>query len=87
VVPGCRSDLLLAVLDEMGVCASAGSACSSGAPVASHVLSAMGFGDLAACALRLSLGRSTTAADIEAAAGRVIEAVARVRSGGTARDS
>jgi cysteine desulfurase len=87
VVPGCRSDLLLAVLDEMGVCASAGSACSSGAPVASHVLSAMGFGDLAACALRLSLGRSTTAADIEAAAGRVIEAVARVRSGGTARNS
>jgi cysteine desulfurase len=82
VVAGCRSDLLLAVLDELGVCASAGSACSSGAPVPSHVLSAMGFGELAGCALRLALGRSTTEADVDAAAARVGVAVARVRSGG-----
>jgi cysteine desulfurase len=78
VVPGCRSDLLLAVLDELGVCASAGSACSSGAPVPSHVLVAMGFGELAGCALRLGLGRPTTAADVEAAAQRVAVAVSRV---------
>jgi len=82
VVPECRSDLLLAVLDELGVCASAGSACSSGAPTPSHVLEAMGFGDLAASALRLSLGRLTTGAEIETAAVRVQAAVARVRSGG-----
>ncbi|MGP8159952.1 MAG: cysteine desulfurase family protein [Candidatus Dormibacteria bacterium] len=82
VVPGCRSDLLLAVLDELGVCASAGSACSSGAPVPSHVLAAMGFGQLAGCALRLAAGRSTTGAEIEAAAERVQQAVARVRAGG-----
>jgi cysteine desulfurase len=79
VVPGVRSDLLLAVLDEMGVAASAGSACSSGAPVPSHVLTAMGFGDLAASALRLSLGRGTSEADVEAAAGQVAAAVARFR--------
>ena len=72
---GCRSDLLLAVLDELGVCASAGSACSSGAPVPSHVLAAMGFGELAGCALRLALGRSTTEADVDAAAARVERAV------------
>jgi cysteine desulfurase len=82
VVPGCRSDLLLAVLDELGVCASAGSACSSGAPVPSHVLEAMGFGELAGCALRLSLGRSTTGREVEEAAERVRTAVARVRAGG-----
>jgi cysteine desulfurase len=82
VVRGCRSELLLAVLDELGVCASAGSACSSGAPVPSHVLAAMGFGDLAGSALRLSLGRSTTGAEVQAAAERVQVAVARVRNGG-----
>jgi len=82
VVRECRSELLLAVLDELGVCASAGSACSSGAPVPSHVLDAMGFGDLAGSALRLSLGRSTTGADVQAAAERVQVAVARVRGGG-----
>ena len=82
VVRDCRSELLLAVLDELGVSASAGSACSSGAPVPSHVLAAMGFGDLAGSALRLSLGRSTTPALVDAAAGRVQVAVARVRGGG-----
>jgi cysteine desulfurase len=82
VVRGCRSELLLAVLDELGVSASAGSACSSGAPVPSHVLAAMGFGDLAGSALRLSLGRSTTGAEVQAAAERVQVAVARVRGGG-----
>ena len=82
VVRECRSELLLAVLDELGVCASAGSACSSGAPVPSHVLDAMGFGDLAGSALRLSLGRSTTGADVQVAAERVRIAVSRVRQGG-----
>jgi cysteine desulfurase len=82
VVRGCRSELLLAVLDELGVSASAGSACSSGAPVPSHVLAAMGFGDLAGSALRLSLGRFTTGAEVEAAAERVRISVSRVRDGG-----
>src|ERR1019366_91578 len=79
VVRGCRSELLLAVLDELGVCAWAGSACSSGAPVPSHVLAAMGFGDLADSALRLSLGRATTGGEVQTAAERVQVAVARVR--------
>jgi len=82
VLPGCRSDLMLAVLDELGVCASAGSACSSGAPVPSHVLAAMGFGELAGCALRLGLGRSTTEADVEAAAVCVGQAAERVHEAG-----
>jgi cysteine desulfurase len=73
---------MLAVLDELGVCASAGSACSSGAPTPSHVLQAMGFGELGGCALRLGLGRFTTEADIEAAAERVGQAARRVHEAG-----
>ena len=42
----------------------------------------MGFGDLAGSALRLSLGRSTTGAEVQAAAERVRIAVSRVREGG-----
>lgn len=82
VAPGCRTDLLLAVLDEVGVSASGGSACSSGAPTPSHVLLAMGLEpDVAAAALRCTLGRSTTEQDLDLAAQRIGEAVMRVRAG------
>jgi cysteine desulfurase len=53
-------------LDLMGLSVSAGPACSSGKVGPSHVLDAMGVpADLAGCALRLSLGWSTTKDDIE----------------------
>lgn len=78
-IPGVRSDLLLAVLDELGVAASAGSACSSGAPTPSHVLAAMGYGDRAGSALRLSLGRGSTEHDVERAVETLGRALARLR--------
>jgi cysteine desulfurase len=79
-LPGVRSDVLLAALDLDGVEASAGSACASGAPLPSHVLRAMGYpDDLAAGALRCTTGRSTTAEDIDMAAGVIAAAVARIR--------
>jgi cysteine desulfurase len=79
-LPGVRSDVLLAALDMDGVEASAGSACASGAPLPSHVLRAMGYpDDLAAGALRCTTGRSTTAGDIDVAAGLITGAVARIR--------
>ena len=57
---------------------SSGSACSNGEP--SHVLQALGRSRAEAeASLRLSLGRSTTAADIEAAAACISEAVAGLR--------
>ena len=65
-VPRSDSIALLSCLDLEGICASSGSACSSGSVSPSHVLSAMGVDELEANALvRLSLGRETTSADID----------------------
>jgi cysteine desulfurase len=83
-LPGVESESLLFLLDEAGVCASAASACASGAHQASHVLAAMGVpAERAAGALRLSLGWTTTDADVDhalavipAAAGRLQGAAA-----------
>ena len=63
---GYTSDLQVMNLDLAGVMVSAGAACSSGKVKASPVLSAMGQGDLASCAIRVSGGWNSTAADWEA---------------------
>jgi len=66
VIPGVEADGLLMHLDMAGVCAASGSACTSGMPEPSHVLLAMGIDHtLALGALRLTLGRSTTQADVD----------------------
>src|SRR3712207_7858221 len=80
--PGLDSETLLMALDLEGVCASSGSACMVGSVVPSHVLLAMGMTPEAArSAVRFSLGKQTTAAEIDAAA----EAIARVMQRLTAR--
>lgn len=61
--PGFTSDLQVMGLDLAQVMVSAGSACSSGKVKASPVLTAMGQGDLAACAIRVSGGWDTVEAD------------------------
>lgn len=61
--PGHTSDLQVMKLDLAGFMVSAGSACSSGKVKASHVLSAMGLGELAECAIRVSGGWGTTEND------------------------
>jgi cysteine desulfurase len=79
-VPGVESEALLVLLDEAGVCASAGAACASGAMEPSPVLMAMGVPkEEALSSLRLTLGPTTTVADIELAATAVPAAVARLR--------
>ena len=61
-------EMLLTALDLEGVHASAGSACTSGALEPSHVILALGLErDTAGATVRLSLGRDTVAADLEAA--------------------
>lgn len=80
-VPGVDQEALLMALDMEGVGASSGSACQSGTLEMSHVLAAMGQDTAATPAsLRLSLGRTTTAEDIEAAAAIVREVVVRLRA-------
>jgi cysteine desulfurase len=64
--PGLRAETAVIGFDLEGVAVSSGSACSSGRVQPSHVLEAMGFGpDLARGAVRLSLGWSTTAEEVD----------------------
>jgi cysteine desulfurase len=82
-VPGVEREELLVALGAEGVCVSGGSSCASGALQPSHVLAAMGVApELAAGALRFSLGYGTTDADIERALVVVPAVVAALRRGG-----
>ena len=79
-IAGIESESLLFLLDEAGVCASAASACASGAMEPSHVLAAMGVDrSVALGALRLTLGHTTTAADVDRAIEVVGAAVDQLR--------
>ncbi len=81
-IDGIENEALLYLLDEAGVCASAASACASGAMEPSHVLAAMGVPtDRARGALRLTLGRTTTPDDITRATTAIVDAVRRLRKG------
>jgi cysteine desulfurase len=65
-VPGLKAETAVIGFDLEGIAVSSGSACSSGKVQPSHVLKAMGFGpELAQGAVRLSLGWSTSSADID----------------------
>ena len=65
--PGCSGDSLLFLLDTAGVSVSTGSACRAGVAQASHVMMAMGRSeDEARGSLRISMGYTTTQADIDA---------------------
>ena len=67
LLPGVSAETQLMRLDLANVQVSAGSACSSGKIAASHVLTAMGAKETEAkCAIRVSLGPGSTAADLDA---------------------
>ncbi|MFC4427613.1 cysteine desulfurase family protein [Deinococcus navajonensis] len=68
-LPGTDGEALLMNLDMLGVCASAGSACSAGTMQPSHVLSAIGLSEAdARSSLRFSFGAATTSEEVDRAA-------------------
>ena len=80
LIDGVEGGDLVAALDLGGVATSTGSACTSGSAEPSHVLLAMGIDpERAHGALRLTAGRSTTAADVDRAAEVLRSSVARMR--------
>lgn len=65
-VPGVAAETALIAFDLASISVSSGSACSSGKVSVSHVLTAMGVDEaIARCALRISLGWSSTEADVD----------------------
>lgn len=78
---GIESEGALMLLDERGICCSAGSACTSGSVHPSHVLKAMGFSnERARASLRFSFGRFNTDADVDAALEALPAIVGKLRN-------
>ena len=72
---------MLIMLDQKGICASSGSACTSGSLDPSHVLLAIGLPhEIAHGSLRLTLSEETTIEDADVAADSLKEIVERLRS-------
>ncbi|WFU49189.1 cysteine desulfurase family protein [Sinorhizobium terangae] len=82
-LPGLKAETGQIAFDLEGVALSAGSACSSGKVGQSHVLTAMGY-DPRQGALRISIGETTTEAEIERCAAVFAKVAARRRSTGKA---
>lgn len=79
-IPGVRDEALIPLLDLNGVEASAGSACTAGSFVESHVLRAMGVpGDLLRSSLRLTLSPAQTEEELLYAAQVIAKTVQRLR--------
>ncbi|MFZ0431293.1 MAG: aminotransferase class V-fold PLP-dependent enzyme, partial [Candidatus Acidiferrales bacterium] len=81
LIPGAGGESLVIALDLQGIACSTGAACSSGAVEPSHVLLALGLSaDEARSSLRFSLGRNTTAEEIDYAVSVIPGAVERLRA-------
>ena len=77
-IPGIDNERLLMQLDEVGIMAAAGSACSAGNDEPSHVLRALGIPDqLARSSIRFTMGHSTTSDEVL----RVVTELARLVNG------
>lgn len=76
-----EGESMVLLLDEKGICASAGSACSSGSLAPSHVLTAIGRSEeLAFCGLRLSLSDYNTEEEVDVILEAVKEVTAYLRT-------
>ena len=80
VFAGMEGETMLIMLDMAGICASAGSACTSGSMDPSHVLLAMGLsGEQARGSLRLTLSEENTREELDLVAEELARIVERVR--------
>ena len=78
---GVNGNELLMKLDERGICASAGSACSSGSSSPSHVLTAIGLpSEYAEGTLRVTLGEDNTKEDINYLVESLTEIIKEIRT-------
>lgn len=78
--PWLDSEAMLVLLDKDGLCASAGSACTTGSLHPSHVLTAMGFSpERARASLRFSFSRFNTEAEVDRGLEIVIAAAGKLR--------
>jgi cysteine desulfurase len=78
---GLEAEAILIVLSEAGICASSGSACSSGSLEPSHVLKAMGLDErLAHGAIRFSLSRFNTDAEVDRVVSLMPALLAKLRA-------
>jgi cysteine desulfurase len=79
-VRGIDGETMLMQLDRRGFAVSSGSACDSGTTAPSHVLLAMGIAeDVARCAIRVSLGKDSTLAEVEAFSDGLAAEIQRLR--------
>jgi len=83
VVRGADGISLLAGLDMEGICASSGSACSAGSLVPSLVVLAIGIKDEANSLVRFSLGRNSTAGEVDFVCSVLPEIIFRAQLGGS----
>ena len=78
--PNINAQELLLELDEKGICASAGSACSTGSSSPSHVLTAIGLpSNLAEGTLRVTFGKDTTKEDVEFLLKSLEEVISKIK--------
>lgn len=76
-----EGESLLLNLDAKGICASSGSACTSGSTEPSHVLTAIGLDrDIAQASLRVTFGEDNTKEDVDYLVENLIEVVNKLRS-------
>ena len=81
--PGVNGETVLVDLENRGVQVSSGSACSAGSTEPSHVLTALGLSpEVASTAVRFSLGRDTTAQEVDTAIAATADVVAALRGRG-----
>lgn len=80
-IPGALGETLLFLLDQSGISASTGSACQAGVPEPSHVVLALGrTPDAARQVLRLTLGATSSDADVDAVLAALPDAALRARA-------